>query len=64
LKYEFEVELQFQFADDDHGRLAVTQSHDVATTNFAFNGEFQALKKPLHRDVKRRFLHAGAIADS
>ncbi|GLS34604.1 hypothetical protein GCM10010869_01920 [Mesorhizobium tianshanense] len=64
LKYKLQVELQFQFANDDHGRFAVTQPHDIAAANFTFDGEFQALKKPLHRDIQRRFLHAGAIADS
>ena len=61
LKNQFEIELQFQFADDDNGRLAVAQPHDIAASNFTFDDEIQALKEPLHRHIKGGFVHAGGI---
>jgi len=64
LQDQFEIELQFQFADDHHRWLTVAQRDDIAIADFALDREFQALEKPLHRDVERRFLHGAGIADS
>jgi hypothetical protein len=51
LKDQLEVELQLQLADDDDRRLSVAQPNNIATANFTFDDEFQALKKALYRIV-------------
>jgi hypothetical protein len=52
LKQEFEVEGEFQFANDDDRWLISPQSDEIAATDFAFDLEAQLLQVPLHRKIE------------
>ena len=50
LQHQFEVEREFQFADDDDRRLIAAQRHQIAAADFALHG------KP--SDSRKRFTGA------
>ena len=52
LEQEFEIEAEFQFADDDNDRLISAQSDEIAATDFTFDLKAEFLQVALHRHVE------------
>jgi hypothetical protein len=52
LQHEVERESQFEFADDDRGRLTLAQRNEITTAHLTFDLEAQLFEEPFDRQVE------------